>query len=73
MNVYISANDRENLKVLGLTEHTCEICGKKFECSGNYVYKYSSHKRRKTLYYCSWKCYRQKTTDTDLRKEAQNV
>jgi len=53
-----SKNDSHSFKKLGLQEHTCEICGKKFECRGEYVYKKVASKSSPTEYYCSWTCYR---------------
>ena len=54
----LTENDRRNLKAFGLREHTCYICGKKFECNVNYVYKKYTTRARGIEYYCSYTCMR---------------
>ena len=62
MSVCISENDRINFKKFGLIEHTCKICGKKFECGAEYIYK-TERKHKGTDWFCSWTCYRKDDRD----------
>lgn len=48
-------NKRETL---GLYSHICKICGKKFECTTEYVYK-RPKKHDSYFYFCSYKCLRE--------------
>lgn len=54
-------------KVFGLHEHTCALCGTKFECRTEHAYKrYNNKKDTKYDYYCSYSCMR------EAKKEGKN-
>ena len=59
MKVELNDNDREMLKRFSKFEHKCAVCGKVFECSGEYIYKHTMGKKGKnSVYFCSWTCFR---------------
>ena len=56
MHVYLSKNDKQNLRAMGLYPRKCVICGKEFETRPGYVYK--KYNKREYDYYCSYTCMR---------------
>lgn len=42
----------------GLKEHECFLCGKKFECFPQYIYRRRPSKPDRTVYFCSYTCMR---------------
>lgn len=57
--IYYEDIRRKCCKTLGLFKHKCEMCGKEFECTKDYVYKIAkkTHSER-YYYYCSYTCFR---------------
>ena len=51
-------NNNSLYKAVGLHEHTCKVCGKKFECFTDYVYKKRKNNKGSYYYFCSYTCYR---------------
>lgn len=41
---------------IGLYEHTCKQCGKKFECRAGYAYKIAEKRGEGYAWFCSYKC-----------------
>lgn len=54
----LTEQDHKNLKTIGLREHVCFVCGKTFECRGEYAYKKYTSRTQGTEYYCSYTCMR---------------
>lgn len=47
---------KKHVQSFGFKKHVCVVCGKKFECQGEYVYKKPNN--NKFDYYCSYHCMR---------------
>ena len=58
-------------RILGLTERTCKICGKKFEAAPEYVYKRKQGQGRE-IYFCSYTCMRTYDKRTVSRKYSKS-
>jgi hypothetical protein len=46
------------VEALGLKEHKCTVCGKKFECKTTYAYRKVNKKGKANIYFCSYSCMR---------------
>jgi len=60
-------------EALGLYKRKCVICGKEFESTSAYVYKFRDKKTSSFRYCCSYKCFRVHEKELENKKRRNVV
>lgn len=55
-------------KAFGLKKHKCDVCGKPFECTAQYVYKIRKTRADMYAFFCSYKCMRVREKEIENEK-----
>ena len=60
------------MKAFDLYPHKCHICGKKFECGNDWVFK-EGYRKQKYTWFCSYHCIREhQRKEADKRGKRSN-